>query len=182
MSQFYIGASSGSPIAPTIPTDFHTNDGDAVPAANILNILGDDSSLNNANGIYTTGSGNTVTVVLSNRVSGTTTTANATPTNIIAFDLGATPALYTFQGQVNGFQPATGDGGGYFFEGTYTTTGVVSDLVGGSFTSFQETAAWQGSTAFVLITNSGNNFVVQVTGIAATTINWNALFNFTKVT
>lgn len=41
---------------PSIPTEFDTNAGAAVPAANILNILG-------TNGITTTGSGNTVTIV-----------------------------------------------------------------------------------------------------------------------
>lgn len=44
--------------SPTIPTEFDTNAGMAVPAANILNILGD-----NTQGINITGSGNTVTVV-----------------------------------------------------------------------------------------------------------------------
>jgi len=182
MSQFYVGISSSSPLPPTVPTTFHTNDGDAVPAANIINFFANDNSNDVAAGITNTGSGNTVTYFLTNRIRGTLNTVNATPQNLIAFDLGATPALYTFKGEVQGFAAATGEGGGYFFEGTYTTNGTTSNIVGGQFSSFQETAAWAASTAFVFITDGGNNFVVQVTGIAATSINWRALFNFEKVT
>lgn len=54
MSQFFVGVTAGS-LPPVVPTTFHTDDSDAIPAANILNIYGD-------TGISTAGSGNTVTI------------------------------------------------------------------------------------------------------------------------
>lgn len=56
MSQFYLMPPGG---APAIPTSFVTDDGTAVPAANILNILG-------SPGVTTSGSGNTVIISLTN--------------------------------------------------------------------------------------------------------------------
>lgn len=57
MSQIFKPLTSGGPIPPNIPTSFVTNNGTAVPAANILNVLG-------GNGATTSGSGNTVTVTV----------------------------------------------------------------------------------------------------------------------
>lgn len=57
MSQITKVLSSSGPIPPIIPTIFHTDSGDATPAANILNVVG-------GNGATTSGSGNTVTVTV----------------------------------------------------------------------------------------------------------------------
>jgi len=57
MSQITKAITSGGPIPPIIPTSFQTDNGVAVPAANILNVLG-------GSGATTSGSGNTVTVTV----------------------------------------------------------------------------------------------------------------------
>lgn len=58
MSQIYKSAASG-PVPPSVPTSFVTDNGTAIPAANILNVLGGSNTT-------TSGSGNTVTITVVN--------------------------------------------------------------------------------------------------------------------
>lgn len=58
MSQFFQGATAGS-LPPSVPLQFTTDSGIAVPAANNLNVLG-------GVGTTTTGSGSTVTITVKN--------------------------------------------------------------------------------------------------------------------
>src|ERR1700686_113807 len=119
MSQFYIDQSvAPPPIPPTVPTSFVTDSGTAVPAANSLNDFGATSTVNNANGIQTTGSGSTVTTRLTNRFQGTATTIGATTADIVTFSLGATPSAFFFNFTVAVFNASTPAGAGY---DTYTT-------------------------------------------------------------
>lgn len=49
MSQIYKQITSSGPIPPTIPTSFVTDNGTAIPAANILNVLGDPAGVATTN-------------------------------------------------------------------------------------------------------------------------------------
>jgi len=57
MSQFFVNSSSGGTVPPTVPTQFTTDNGVAVPAANNLNVFG-------GTGATTSGSGSTITITV----------------------------------------------------------------------------------------------------------------------
>jgi hypothetical protein len=59
MSQIYKPLTSSGPIPPIIPTQFTTDSGIAVPAANNLNVFG-------GTGATTSGSGSTITITVKN--------------------------------------------------------------------------------------------------------------------
>lgn len=155
------------------------NDSIAVPpTANNIFLVGGSLSTNNTNGITTTGNAgaSTETVNLTNRVQGTVTTADATPTTLTSFDLGATPGVYNFDIQIGGFDTTDIAGVGYFISGSVRTTGAVAVLVGTPDKIVNEEAATIACDANLIV--SGNNAIVQVTGIAATSINWRALSQY----
>jgi len=178
MSQIIKNLSSG-PVPPSVPTSFVTDSGTAVPAANVLNDLGNTSTSNNNNGITTTGSGNTVTTLLTNRIGATTTTVNATLTTIATFSLGAIPGVFSFEGRFSGFIPASGRGGTYFFEGSARTDGATATEIGSDVDVVFEDVAMAASDVF--FTTSGNNVLLQVQGILGATINWRVLSDYTFV-
>lgn len=178
MSHWDVGITAGS-LPPSVPTSFVTDvNSPSVPIANIENVIGGATSANNNNGIRTDGSSgsNTLTIQLTNRISGTITTANATPTTIISFPLGATPGVYTFTGDITAYDLTDTAGASYGIVSGIRTTGAAAIEIGSQFdTNFEELAM---INADVDVTVSGNNVIFQVTGIAATNIDWDALFNY----
>ncbi len=179
MSQIYKSGIAG-PVPPTVPTSFTTDSGVAVPAANNLNVFGIDSVVSNDNGIMTTGSGSTLNVVLTNRTTGSATTADATPTTIITFAMGATPGVFQFEVRIAAFDATDIAGGGYVILATARTTGAAATVFTPIEFTVSEEAAMNASDVDMLA--SGNNVTVVVTGIAAKTIRWNATLTFVEVT
>lgn len=180
MSQIYKPLTSGGPIPPVIPTSFVTDvNSPAIPAANILNVPGGTSSINNTNGLQTDGSSgsNTLTVQLTNRVQGSASTVDATPTTLSTFSLGATPGVYNFDIQVSGYDLTDNAGCGYFISGSVRTTGAAAVLVGTPDKIVNEEAGVTTACDANLIV-SGNNAIVQVVGINAKNINWRALSQY----
>jgi hypothetical protein len=172
LSQIYKTVAS----TPSVATTYHTQNGDAVPAANILNIYAADTNEDNDNGIRTIGSGNTVTVQLTNRITGTVTTTDATPTVLVTVSLGATPGVYLVTGDVTAYNTTDSAGASYTFEGAATTTGLVGTEIGNEQKNQFEQAAMADADFELGV--SGNNAVITVTGIALKTINWSCLFNY----
>lgn len=182
MSQAGIINTNSGPVPPEVATSYETQDGTAVPLANILIINGFDSSENNDNGIITkggvvgTGTQNEVDVVLTNRATGQVTTTDATPTAALTFGLGAVAGVYFIEGYITAFDKTDVAGGAYSFVSGARTTGVAGTEIGTEFKDVLEEAAMAGADFDVSV--SGNNFLITVTGIAAKTIDWNCYITF----
>ena len=99
--------------SPSVPTSFVTDvNSPAVPAANVLNVLGGTTFINDDDGILTDGSSgsNTLTVFLTNRISNTVTTTDATPTNLSVNGLGASANVYNFEVNVAAYNTTDAPG------------------------------------------------------------------------
>lgn len=172
---------SGGPIPPVIPTSFDTDDGTAIPAANILNVNGVDSTENNANGILTRANpdlSNNLEIVITNRLQGTVTTANATPTPIITF----TPTVvgsYTIESRITAYNTTDTLGAGYSLFGTARFDGVNSNLCGTADRIVNEEAGMENASS--TFTVSGPNILINAVGLAGKTINWSAVSLYTFV-
>ncbi len=169
-------------VTPTVPTSFVTQDGTAVPAANVLIINGVDSTENNVNGIITkggvagTGTANEVDVVITNRLQGSANTVGAVTAPLATMNLGAVAGNYAFQVYVSGFMASAPAGTAYSILACIRTDGATATLVATSDETFVEDAAL--ATSDIQVAVSGNSIVINAIGIAATTIRWNVVSTY----
>jgi len=181
MSQLYKDLTAG-PVPPIVAESYVTDiNSPAIPAANVLNVFGNDVTTNNNNGIQTDGSSgsNTLTVQLTNRLQGLGSTVGAVTANLFTFSLGATPASYMFEINVTGFDTVTPSATGYWFIATARTTGAAATVVG-SNEDFLEDVGLAASDVDLIA--SGNNVILRVLGVAGVTLNWNAVGYYVKAT
>lgn len=181
MSQAGIISTTSGPVPPSVATSYVTDDGTAIPAANILNVLGIDSTENNDNGILTRATpnlGNTLDVVITNRATGSVTTTNATPTTLISFAM-ATAGTYAFDINISNFNTTDTLGSTFaIFVGMRSTGAAATELNLEDKVINQEA----GNTGCdITITTAGNALVIQATGLAGKTINWNAVGTYVFV-
>lgn len=176
MSQIYKSGISG-PVPPSVATQYTADDSStATPVANNLNVFSNDTNVNNDNGIQTRASGDTLTIQLTNRVTGTVTTTDATPTSLISLSLGATPGTYLVQGDLTAYNLTDTAGSSYTFVGSAITDGVTATEIGVENKNVFEQAAM--ITADFNIGVTGNTAFLEVIGIAGKTIHWDALFTY----
>ncbi len=184
MSQITKTLTSGGPIPPVIPTSFVTQDGTAVPAANILIVNGFDSAENNANGIITkggvvgTGTANEVDVVITNRIQSNATTNGAVTTPIITFPL-TVVGTYAIECRVAAYNTTSTLGAGYSVFGTARFDGVNANLCGTPDKIINEEGTM--SNANVTMTVSGADVLINGVGYLAQVINWSAVGLYTFV-
>jgi len=185
LSQITKTLTSGGPIPPNIPTQFNTQNGNAVPLANILIVNAFDSTEDNANGLITkggvvgTGTSNEVDVVITNRLQGTGSTSGAVTADLVTFSLGATPATYVVEANFSAFESVTPSGAGYSLFGTIRTTGAAASLVGTPDKINNENASLLAANADIIA--SGNNLILRVTGVAGLNINWATVGYYVRV-
>lgn len=171
MSQIYKPSSGGS-VPPTVATSYVTDiNSPAVPAASILNVLGNDTTVNDNNGIRSDGSSgsNTLTIQLTNRLQGSVTTSGVVTSPIITF----TPTsigTYSIEARVAAYNTTSSLGAGYSMFSAVRFDGVNSILCGTPDRIVNEEGAM--SSANCSITVSGSNILVNGVGYAAQTINW----------
>ena len=168
--------------SPSVPTSFVTDvNSPAVPAANVLNVLGGTTFINDDDGILTDGSSgsNTLTVFLTNRISNTVTTTDATPTNLSVNGLGASANVYNFEVNVAAYNTTDATGAGFSVFGTIRTDGAAATLINTSDVIKNTEGTMSGTD--VSLSVSGNNVLIIVTGLAAKTINWKGITTYTVV-
>lgn len=180
MSQIYKSLTSG-PVPPAVPTSFVTDDGTSIPALNIENILGVDSTENNVNGILTRANpnlSNNLQIVITNRIQGVITTVGAVTSAIITF----TPTIigtYAFECRVAAYNTTSLLGSGYSIFVAIRFDGVNSNLTGIADVIDNEEGAM--SSANTTVTTAGANFLINGSGYLGQTINWSAVGLYTFV-
>jgi len=189
MSQIIKNLASGGPLPPAIPTSFTTDyntafddTGVSVPAANIENIIGGYTALDDADGIATQANpdgGNNLLVLLTNRVRGAQSSVNGATIDLITVPLGATPACYRFQVEIVGRDTTSGEGVGYTVFGTVKTDGVTGTIVETPYADVDEDPALIDS--LVSLIASGNDGILRITGIVGKTIAYVAVGTYIKV-
>lgn len=170
MSQVYTSGGSSPPI---VATTYITDSGNAVPAANILNVLGDGDS------IITSASGNTINILPADIEIGTGSTVGAVTDDVVTFALGATPGTYQIEASVVGFESTTPAGTGFRLFAAFRTDGASATLCNTVDSAENAEAALSGADATLVA--SGNNAILRVTGVAALTISWKAKLFYTFV-
>ena len=163
MSQFFINGITSGNIPPQIPTSFVTNSGTAVPAANVLTVLG-------ADGIMTKAAGSTVTVGF---IGATGATAGTGITTVVIDSNVTDNATTTYQILIDGYDSGLNEGVGGQIIGTIRKIGGVVTVTGTpDKIKSGEPNADQADYDLVA---SGGNVAIQYTGAVGTNIAWNAI-------
>lgn len=181
MSQIIKNLASG-PVPPSVATSYVTDvNSPAVPAANVLNVIGGSSVVNTASGIRTDGSSgsNTLTVQATNLQNDAVTTTNATPTVLSTFTMPAVAAVQNYEYKISAFNATDTLGAIYLIiAGARTTGAAAASLNTADITTIEEGAM---SSCVISFGVAGNTVVVTVTGIAAKTIRWASQLKYTQV-
>ncbi len=180
MSQIYKSLTSG-PVPPAVPTSFVTDiNSPSVPIANIENVFGGSVTTNNTNGVQTDGSSgsNTITVELTNRMTGSGTTVGAGTADIITF----TPTVigtYSIEFRSAAYNTTSSLGAGYSYFGAIRFDGVNSTTCDTFDQIDNEEGTMSNSELDVVV--SGANVILRAIGYAGQTINWSSVGLYTFV-
>src|SRR6185312_12838478 len=181
MSQAGIISTASGPVPPSVATSYVTDiNSPAIPAGNVLNVLGNDTSENDIEGLRTDGSSgsNTLTIQLTNRLQGSITTVDAVTSPIITF----TPTVigtYAIECRIAAYNTTGSLGAGYSLFGTARFDGANANLCGTPDKIVNEEGSM--SSANVSLSVSGADIVISGVGYLAQSINWSAVGLYTFI-
>lgn len=138
-----------------------------------IDILSDDSSTNNNNGVTVIGSpgDNKLTVTLTNRIFGSgTTTDGVTPVQLFSFAAGGVAGTYTIFYKIAAFNSTDNLSAGYVSQNVIRTTGAAITGVSGQPSLIGEEGTMQNVS--IIYGSTGNNLTLEVVGLAGKTIKW----------
>lgn len=177
MSQVIKNLASG-PVPPTVPTQFTTDSGIAIPAANNINVVTPGSG---TQGIATSGSGSTITITLTDQtLKGTaTTTGNSTANINVTIPLPLSNSAVSIRANLAGYDVTANLATGGELIGTVRNVGGVLTVVNVDTTENDDPAIHDTTWTLVI---SGTNVLVQVTGTTnagnADVIHWTAVIDY----
>lgn len=181
MSNIYKSGASG-PVPPTVPTSFVTDvNSPAIPAANVLNVVGGITTTNNNKGIQTDGSSgsNTETIQLTNRANVTATTSDGGgQTQTVVLLTPTTQTSITFRALITGYDSIDNVAVGGEQIGLVRSVGGVVTVIGTNDT-FDEADASINTADWNVISTSPT-LSIQFTGVAGKTIVWRCLFDYVQ--
>jgi len=195
MSQIIKNLAGGGPLPPDIPTSFTTDyksdftaGGTSIPAANVLNVVGGNDNadpLTNDNGIATQSDPNggpNLLVLLTNRLFGGTSNIGVGPNNIITFALqSGSSQAYQFQFQVVGRDIGTGDSLGYTIFSAAKTDGTTASIIETPYIDIDQSPSLVIGGATASFIASGNNVILQVSGVLGHTITYKAVGTYIQI-
>jgi hypothetical protein len=152
-------------------TSINADSGSVTPVLGAVNIQGYPGS-----GVSTQGSGNTLYINVSGQV-GTGTTSGATTISLISIPMGSSAGTYVVSAIIAGWDATSSLGVNYLLAGAAKTNGSAATLIPGqALDEFEDVAL---TAATVSLGVSGNNFVINATGVAGETIHWRASISYT---
>lgn len=171
MSQIIKNLAAG-PVPPTVATSYVTDDGTAIPAANVLNVKGGPGISTYADPNLS----NNLFIKVQNSVIDTGQTVNVQTIDLSTIDC-SVPGTYFFTTQLVAYSTdGTQSLGGVLYT-TVKSDGVAATVVDDTDAIAHETAglSGMGSTIDYEIVGSGTNALLQVTGQNTFTLNWGGI-------
>ena len=167
MSQVYKNLAAG-PVPPEVATSYVTDDGTAIPAANVLNVLGGDGIETYADPDLS----NNLFIKVQNSFVDQATTVGAVTADLSTITLPIS-GTYTIESRIAAWKTVGGAGdagAGYSINGVVRSSGGVATIIGDS-DGFAHSDT-ELDDADVEIVVSGNTAIVRVLGVTGLTINW----------
>ncbi len=181
MSQFFQGVTAGS-LPPSVPTSFETDiNSPAVPAGNQLDVFGNSVTDDNLKGIQTDGSsgGDTLTIELTNRYSGTLITNDNTLTTICSCPM-TYGSVYTFTGIIVGYNTTDNISLSVSFVcSCRTIDSLTNPVLLSDFQFLVQEDTPQATQVTVTASKTGFTFF-QVAGLVGKTYSWKCVGTFIK--